>query len=253
MKTSALVLAGLLSAGAVAGGTVAVMRQPTAPSPQIVSSPTVPQEVEQSQESIAPNQTKPSASIEPTRPEKASPPAPKTSSETVREVKRCKVLMAIVKDDDPPLNVRAQPNTDAAIVGTLEEGMFVSVKQERDGWFEIAEPAGWIAKNKTASRCGQKVEQVEFGTGKSGAELSDEFLGTGSHQYKMKLDKGQKLTVKGEVGPMPAVIGPDGKYLVGMEDKPDAWSTELPSSGEYTLELDSNYRGYKYDFSVEVK
>ncbi len=253
MKTSALVLAGLLSAGAVAGGTVAVMRQPTDPSPQVVSPTTAPQVMEQGEESAAPNQATPSASIAPTRPEASSQPATTTSSETLREVERCKVLMAIVKDDNPPLNVRAQPNTDAAIVGTVEEGMFVSVKQERNGWFEIAEPAGWIAKSKTASRCGQKVEQVQFGTGKSGAELSDEFLGTGSHQYKMKLDKGQKLTVKGEVGPMPAVIGPDGKYLVGMEEKPDDWSTELPSSGEYTLELDSNYRGYKYDFSVEVK
>jgi hypothetical protein len=161
--------------------------------------------------------------------------------------------MAIVNDDNPPLNVRTQPNADAAVVSTLENGIFVNVKQEKDGWFEIAEPAGWIAKSKTANRCGEKVEQVQFGPGKSDTELADEFLGTGSHQYKMQLAKGQKLTIQGEVGPMPAVIAPDGRYLVSMDEKPRSWSTELPSSGEYTFELDSNFRGYKYDFSVEVK
>jgi hypothetical protein len=255
MKSAAYVIASLLGVGAVAGGTIALRQQPAPPpTPKAVSaSPQAP--------TIAALPNKTTETLTKITPTPIVPPATRatatpTSSEpgpAIRKVSSCKILMAIVKDDNPPLNVRAQPNPDGAIVGTVSDGTFVSVKQERDGWLEITEPAGWIAKTKTASQCGQKVEQVSFGAGQTSATLSDEFLGAGSHQYKLALGQGQTLTVKGEVGPMPAVIGPDGKYLVGMDEARGTWATELPSTGEYTLEMDSNFRGYKYDFSVDVQ
>lgn len=255
MKSTAMtVLASMLSIGAIAGGTVAVMQrsQPTTPAPIVnnikpQASPDtkpVPEPV-----AIVPKPELPASTQPETRPIAATKPNQKAQ----RTVEQCRVLMAIVKDNNPPLNVRAQPNTQAAIVGQLQDGTFVSVKQEADGWFQIAEPSGWIAKSKTASRCGEKTETVSFGTGESGTTISDEMLGTGSHRYKLQLSKGQTITVQGNVGPMPALVGPDGKHLIGMDQQSPKWSKELSSSGEYTLEMESNFRGYKYDFAVEVK
>lgn len=255
MKSAAYVIVSLLGVGAVAGGTVA-LRQPATVrpnvAPTIVSTtpptPTI---------AVLPDKpAEPTTKIRPIAAPATRATAAPTSSEpaqAIRKVSSCKILMAIVKDDNPPLNVRDQPSTAGAIVGTVTDGTFVSVKQEQSGWLEITEPQGWIAKTKTASQCGQKVEQVSFGAGQTSATLSDEFLGVGSHQYKLALGQGQTLTVKGEVGPMPAVIAPDGKYLVGMDEAKGTWATQLPSSGEYTFEMDSNFRGYKYDFSVDVK
>jgi Bacterial SH3 domain len=251
MKSAAYVIASLLSVGAVAGGTVALRQQPvTAPPMTKAVSP-------------APSAQPPTIAALPDKPAAIPPKITPTTRETIaptnsapsqpsRQVSSCKILMAIVKDSTP-LNVRDQPNLDGAIVGTVTDGTFVNVKQEQSGWLEIAAPAGWIAKSKTASQCGQKVEQVSFGSGQTSATLSDEFLGAGNHQYKLALGQGQTLTIKGSLGPMPAVIAPDGKYLVGLDEANGTWTTKLPSTGEYTVEMDSNFRGYKYDFSVDVQ
>jgi hypothetical protein len=254
MKSAGYVIAGLLGAGAVAGGTVA-LRQPTplaTPPPVTKAVSALPQAP-----TIAALPDKPA-----TAPTKITPVAPtitrtaaptnSTPSQPSRQVSSCKILMAIVKDDNPPLNVRAQPDVTSPIVGTVTDGTFVSVQQEQSGWLQIAQPAGWIAKSKTASQCGQKVEQVSFGAGQTSATLSDEFLGAGNHQYKLALSQGQTLTITGAVGPMPAVIAPNGKYLVGLDEASGTWATKLPSTGEYTLEMDSNFRGYKYEFTIDV-
>jgi hypothetical protein len=253
--TAVTVLASMLGIGAIAGGTVAVMQrsQPNTPAPleHNVQPPASTTPPPQKEIAIVPKPEAPQAETprHKTRPISTNKPNPKAQ----RIVERCRVLMAIVKDNNPPLNVRAQPNTQAAIVGQLQDGTFVSVKQEADGWFQIAEPSGWIATSKTASRCGEKTEVVSFSAGESGTTISDEMLGTGSHRYKFQLGKGQTLTVRGHTGPMPALVGPDGKHLIGMDQQSPTWSKELSSSGEYTLEMESNFRGYKYDFEVEVK
>jgi hypothetical protein len=241
MKSAGYVIAGLLGAGAVAGGTVA-LRQPTPlapPTPAVSAVSQPPQIAALPDKPVAPT-TRPSA------------PADPATEQPLRQVSSCKILMAIVKDDNPPLNVRAQPDVTSPIVGTVTDGTFVSVQQEQSGWLQIAQPAGWIAKSKTASQCGQKVEQVSFGAGQTSATLSDEFLGAGNHQYKLALSQGQTLTITGAVGPMPAVIAPNGKYLVGLDEASGTWATKLPSTGEYTLEMDSNFRGYKYEFTIDV-
>ncbi len=251
MKSAAYVIASLLSVGAVAGGTVALRQQPPTPPPTAKAVSAAPTS---QPPTIAALPDKPAAIPPKITPTTREPIAPTNSapSQPIRQVSSCKILMAIVKDSTP-LNVRDQPNLNGAIVGTVTDGTFVSVKQEQSGWLEISEPAGWIAKSKTASQCGQKVEQVRFGAGQTSATLSDEFLGAGNHQYKLALGQGQTLTIKGSVGPMPAVIAPDGKYLVGLDAANGTWTTQLPSTGEYTIELDSNFRGYKYDFAVDVQ
>jgi Bacterial SH3 domain len=250
MKSAAYVIASLLGVGAVAGGTVALRQQPATPplvTQAVTASPAAPP-------TIAALPDKTSTKITPTPPATRETIAPANSapSQPIRQVSSCKILMAIVKDSTP-LNVRDQPNLNGAIVGTVTDGTFVSVKQEQSGWLEISEPPGWIAKSKTASQCGQKVEQVSFSAGQPSATVSDEFLGVGSHRYQLALRQGQTLTIKGAVGPMPAVIAPDGKYLVGLDEANGTWATQLPSTGEYTLEMDSNFRGYKYDFAVDVR
>jgi hypothetical protein len=254
MKSAGYVIAGLLGAGAVAGGTVA-LRQPTplAPPTPAVSAVSQPPPIAVLPDKPAAPPTKitptPIAApvTQPVAPAAAAPGQP------LRQVSSCKILMAIVKDDNPPLNVRDQPNVTSAIVGTVTDGTFVTVQQEQSGWLQISEPAGWIAKSKTASQCGQKTEQVRFGAGQTSATLGAEFLGTGNHQYKLDLGKGQTLTVKGAVGPMPAIVAPDGTYLVGMDEARGTWATTLPSDGEYTFAMDSNFRGYKYEFTIDVQ
>jgi hypothetical protein len=244
-------LAGLLGAGALAGGTIALNQPPAAPPPKAISAtpapPTITALPDRSAAVPSPIVAKPQSA-----PATRVPPTASAPRQKPRQVTGCKILMAIVKDATP-LNVRAQPSLDGAIVGTVTDGTFVSVKQEQDGWLEISEPAGWIAKSKTASQCGQKIEQVRFDPGQTGTVLSDEFLGTGSHQYKLALSQGQTLTIKGAVGPMPAVIAPDGQYLLGLDEARGTWSAKLPSDGDYTLEMASNFRGYKYEFAVDVQ
>jgi hypothetical protein len=163
--------------------------------------------------------------------------------------------MALVNDPNPPLQVRSEPSVETGrVVGQLEDGVFVTVEREEQGWFKITIPLeGWIAKNRTVSTCGEKLETVRFAPGGDAAEIADEFVGTGSHQYRLQLDKGQTLSLKSEVGPLPSVQAPDGSYLTGMSEDRTTWSTQLPQSGEYTFEMESNYRGYKYDFVVQVK
>lgn len=161
--------------------------------------------------------------------------------------------MARVNDPNPPLNVRSSPNTDASskIVGQLQNGTYVSVEEEQSGWLRINEPAGWIAKSRTESNCNLKVERVELGRGQSSATISDRFIGTGSHEYRMNLTKGQRITLTGSKI-IPWVVAPNGKFL-NERDNESSWSGELPETGNYTLMLDSNYKGYAYSFTVKVQ
>jgi hypothetical protein len=163
--------------------------------------------------------------------------------------------MALVNDPNPPLKVRSEPNVETGrVVGELEDGVFVTVEREEQGWFQITIPVqGWIAKNRTISTCGEKMETVQFAPGGDAAEIADEFVGAGSHQYRLKLDKGQTLTLRSQAGPLPSVQAPDGSYLTGMIDDRTSWSTQLPQSGEYTFEMESNFRGYQYDFVLQVQ
>ena len=176
--------------------------------------------------------------------------------ESLRLVERCETTMAKINDPNPPANVRSQPSTagsstDSPIVGTLKNGMFVMIVDQRDDWFKISTPMkGWVAKKITLSGCNRKEERVKFAKNRKDTTIADEFIGSGSHIYKLYLLKGQTLTLNPQKGPRPRVIAPNGNVLVESFDESASWSGKLPESGNYQITLDSNFKGYNYAFEV---
>lgn len=165
--------------------------------------------------------------------------------------------MAKVNDPESLLNVRSSPNAASKdnIVGKLRNGAYVDVKDEQDGWFNITgETPGWIAKSRTESNCGEKIERVEFGKGQDSIQIADRFIGVGTHSYRLNLAKGQKLTVTSDRGGVfPRIIAPNGRDLVSSPDQQSPWTSELAETGDYKFELESNYKGYQYAFSVQAR
>ena len=176
--------------------------------------------------------------------------------ESLRLVERCETTMGKINDPNPPANVRSQPTTagsspDSPIVGTLKNGMFVMIVDQRDDWFKISTPMkGWVAKKITLSGCNRKEERVKFAKNRKDTTIADEFIGSGSHVYTLYLLKGQTLTLNPQKGPRPTVIAPNGKVLVESFDESASWSGKLPESGNYQITLDSNFKGYGYSFEV---
>lgn len=176
--------------------------------------------------------------------------------ESLRLVERCETTMGKINDPNPPANVRSQPITagsspDSPIVGTLKNGMFVMIVDQRDDWFKISTPIkGWVAKKITLSGCNRKEERVKFAKNRKDTTIADEFIGSGSHIYQLYLLKGQTLTLNPQKGPRPTVIAPNGKVLVESFDESTSWSGKLPQSGNYQITLDSNFKGYNYSFEV---
>ncbi|MCY7273891.1 MAG: SH3 domain-containing protein [Phormidesmis sp. CAN_BIN44] len=258
MDTKAiLIAAGLTGVAAVTGVTSAVMQSQNSQPPStgapttIVSKPTdklnpVPTATPGS------SQAPVSDPVKPTDPLPSKPQEPEAAS---RKVESCKVTMAKIADANPPLNVRSNPTiAPNNIVGTLKNGTFVTVTKELDGWFAIATPIkGWIAQNQTDSGCNDKTERVSFGAGGNSVMIAERFVGTGSHRYRFNLGKGQTLSVRSDQRTLPRVVAPNGKDLFNADDRQTSWTGELATTGDYTLELDSNYKGYKYSFSVQVK
>lgn len=179
------------------------------------------------------------------------------ASPPLRQVESCVVQMAMVKDPNPPLNVRSGPSTSSQVISQVTNGTPVSVIAEQDGWFKIKSPVnGWVAKNRTDHTCNEKVEQLRLGAVNSTVDISDRFVGTGSHQYRVQGTKGQTLTITRQEGAFPVVTAPNGTVLVGdrpSDEQRDSWSLELPETGNYTLELVSNFRGYPYTFEVKLR
>lgn len=203
----------------------------------------------------------PSNSVKPTNPATPTPSILPVSPEetrtaTTREVQSCKVTMAIVNDPEPPINVRSAPTTDKAnVIGQLKNGTFLTVTKEQDSWFQISAPLkGWVAKSRTTSSCNQKVERVRLGAGENSVSITDRFIGTGSHRYLFTVNSGQRLTITRNDGPFPAIVSPSGKFLIGNPDENrTSWSEVLSEPGDYTVMLDSNYKGYPYSFVVEIQ
>jgi hypothetical protein len=258
MDTKAiLIAAGLTGVAAVAGVTSAVMQSQN-PQPLPMVAPTTIVSKPTDKPNPVPTATPGSSQapvsdpVKPTDPLPSKPQEPEAAS---RKVESCKVTMAKIADANPPLNVRSNPTiAPDNVVGTLKNGTFVTVTKELDGWFAIATPIkGWIAQSQTDSGCNEKTERVSFGTGGNSVTIAERFVGTGSHRYRFNLGKGQTLSVRSDRGTLPMILAPNGKELRGLDDRQTSWSGELATTGDYTLELDSNYKGYKYSFSVQVK
>ncbi|GAP97281.1 SH3 domain-containing protein [Leptolyngbya sp. NIES-2104] len=196
----------------------------------------------------------------------SSPEVPQaTVKKDSRTVEKCVIRMVKVNDPESPLNVRSTPNADSKenIVGQLKNGTFVDVQAEENGWFKISgETPGWIARSRTEHSCNERVERIELGQGS--IEIRDRFIGGGIHSYRFKFDKGQRITVTSSSGQLPlsqrqrgsifpVIIAPDGKAIVGSPDQPSPWTGELPETGEYTFQFESNFKGYAYTFSIDAR
>ncbi|MEG5048467.1 SH3 domain-containing protein [Microcoleus sp. B4-C1] len=168
----------------------------------------------------------------------------------------CKISMAVVSDPNPPLNVRSIPQVRGSnIVGKLKNNTFVSVAEEQNGWLRITDPPGWIAKNRTESSCSNVNQQINFRPGGDEAIIKGRIIGGGTHSYQIRARKGQTMTVRSRKDVFPQIITPRGKLLAGdpYQGNETEWTGKMPVTGNYTLQLDSNFRGYEYEFSVKLR
>ncbi len=177
----------------------------------------------------------------------------------------CKITMARVLDPDPPLNLRSSPEVKPDnIVGKLDNGIFLQVMTEKGGWFQVTTTGssasdsgdlGWVSKKQTEYSCNQKVAVVALQPGGSPVTISDRFIGTGSHMYQVMMHKGQTLVLTAKSDPSPYVMDTTGKVIAGNEKEgiDGTWSGSLPADGQYTIALESSFRGYPYSFSLQLK
>ncbi|MEG4839242.1 SH3 domain-containing protein [Microcoleus sp. B9-D4] len=168
----------------------------------------------------------------------------------------CKISQAVVSDPNPPLNVRSIPQVRGSnIVGKLKNNTFVSVAEEQNGWLRITDPPGWIAKNRTESSCSNVTQQINFRPGGDEAIVKGRIIGGGTHSYRIRARKGQTMTVRSRKDVFPQIITPRGKLLAGdpYQGNETEWTGKVPVTGNYTLQLDSNFRGYEYEFSVKLR
>ncbi len=263
-KTAAIVLGGGAAVAALAGVTYAFL-QPPAPNPPAVVTSASPNPSPQ-ETPVSPPVASPPGSAKPAQSLTASPTVPKPeattqpageSAQPIRKVESCVVKMALVDSPSPPANVRSAPQVAAGnVVGQVKNGTFLAVTDVQGDWFKISTPtSGWISKGQTQSGCNQKVEQVSFAPNTDKFTISDRFIGAGTHRYRLNLGKGQTMTLQATKGPLPLLMGPEGKTIGGgdMHSDKTTWTGELPVTGDYTIQLESNYKGYKYAFQVQVK
>lgn len=257
-NASVLAVAGALSLAALAGLTVACAQSSvtepsgTSPSAAPIASPT-----NQPSPSSSPAASTPAATTQKQTTEQTTKTTPNSSPNANRTIESCVVKMALVNDPNPPLNVRSTPATGGEnVVGQLKNNTLVTVADDQNGWLQIKTPLkGWISKAQTTHSCNQKVERLNLSADNAAIPIADRFVGTGSHRYIFPATKGQSLTITHDRGPFPIIIAPDGSILLGHEkdDKRTTWSGELAQTGDYALELESNFRGYRYGFSMQVK
>jgi Bacterial SH3 domain len=277
----ALIIASLTGLAAIAGGTLAISQPPTSDPIAVSSTQTSTQKPEpttskpviskattanpdgrspatQDSETVKPETQQPTEPIK-KQPDKKQPdqsePEP-TGTQASRTVESCEITMARIDDPNSPINIRSKPNTKTpdTIVGTAKNGTYVSVLEEQDGWFKISTPQkGWIAKRLTVHGCNTKSERINFGRNETATVLRDEFIGTGTHDYRLRLLKGQKLRVFAQKGPLPTILAPDGHPLHTLSDEGSVWSGTLTTTGDYNVIFESNFKGYKYAAEIEAK
>ncbi len=275
IKKPSVIIGSLVALGAI-GGTTIAMLQPSpsidsrsgtgkipegagaivsqSSSPQVSAKRSTPPSSDPTAEPLT--SAEPSTTTDSSTSDKDGSTGSTAAPESLRLVEHCETTMGKINDPNPPANVRSQPITagsspDSPIVGTLKNGMFVMIVDQRDDWFKISTPMkGWVAKKITLSGCNRKEERVKFAKNRKDTTIADEFIGSGSHSYQLYLLKGQTLTLNPQKGPRPTVIAPNGKVLVESFDESTSWSGKLPQSGNYQITLDSNFKGYNYSFEV---
>ncbi|MGE5657332.1 MAG: SH3 domain-containing protein [Actinomycetota bacterium] len=270
-KPSQLIIAGLVGLATGIGVACATIesRSPQPSEPPVTASP-APQPVASHPVSIIPanlpsSPTPQSSSISPTPQSSSTPVSQATPSPTQQEPitieppnSGCKISMAVVVDPNPPLNVRSAPKVaDSNVVGQLKNDTFVAVAEEQDGWLRITDPvAGWIAKNRTNSSCSLVKQAIDFVPGSHEALVKGRIIGGGSHTYLIRANQGQTLTVINHKQVFPIILTPEGKLLgtdPNVAVNKTEWTGQVPANGDYALQLDSNYKGFEYEFLVQLK
>ncbi len=241
VKPIHLVAAGLTTIAAVTGAAIAFLDKPSPqqPAASVTQTPTTP----------PPAAPKVEAPTSGSVPEVSPQPVP-TKTQRPMADDRCSVTMAKVMDPDPPLNVRSSPDSSAPnITGQLNNGVYVTIEAETSEWYKITSPqSGWIAKSKTKHGCSQRAERLA-----ANSTVTGEFIGTGDHIYIVNLKSGQTLTLNPTQGPRPGLMDPGGKMIQEMEDDRSPLIIPIKASGDYRIDLASQYKGYTYEFTVEVK
>ena len=270
-------LAGLATAVGVASATIQQSRSPqlaNSPVAESVASPISPIALAPTNNGESEQPEPLQATISPTASEESAPePAktpvvqaslvagvPKSKNEPVVVTppnSGCRIVQAVVNDPNPPLNVRSHPRVaDSKIVGKLKNNSFVTIAQEENGWLRITDPvAGWIAKNRTESSCAKVTQEINFLPGGDEAIVKGRIIGGGSHSYRIRAAKNQTMTVKNRKGVFPLILAQSGKSLMGDKytGNENGWTGKMPVTGNYTFELDSNFRGFEYEFSVKLR
>lgn len=96
------------------------------------------------------------------------------------------------------------------------------------------------------------TERVNFQAGATGTTLSNSLRGNKSKRYLLECNSGQSMTVKVQEGQVSAdIIAPNGEK-VGTVGSTGQWQGQLPSSGDYTIEI-SGDRQANYGVKIEVK
>lgn len=241
----------MLVAGGVGGVMVALRSQPqnNLPSSQA--------QISESSSIKTPSQTNPNTSSPLSTPPATVPTTPTPTS--LPTTQGCKITQAVVADPDPPLNVRSSPGvTNNNQVTTLNKGTWLSVVGEENGWFKITEPVvGWVSKIRTKSSCSEVTKRIQFPKNGISALVKGKIIGGGNHQYILGAAAGQTMTIEklNADSVLPTIVSPSGllagdSYTDGNRTK---WVGQLPFSGDYYLEMNSNFQGFKYNFLVKIR
>ncbi|MGL5509443.1 MAG: SH3 domain-containing protein, partial [Microcoleaceae cyanobacterium] len=162
---------------------------PTLPSAKPIEQP-IPTNIQSPQPVIAPADI---PAVKPPSPDKLSEPV--ESKNTIQPNKNdqaegkldpptvCEINTVKVKDPNPPLNIRSAPNTTSSeVLAKADNGQYLSVKGEQNGWLKIAynygEPIeGWVAKNRTESSCNLKEQHITLPSAGGNINISDRIIG----------------------------------------------------------------------------
>ena len=185
------------------------------------------------------------------------PTLPASTNQLVT-LERCVVKMVQATDPNPPLSIRDQPSPTATVIGEVANAQFLDVVNQQGDWFAVTSPTqGWVPKGLTNYSCNTKLAKIQAIPNGQSAGVLGRFIGTGTHVYKLSLEKGQELTITGRSGSgqMPTLMSPSQAVLFAgpKTGEADLWSGKLGETGEYQLVLDSNFQGYSYAFNLDVK
>ncbi len=96
------------------------------------------------------------------------------------------------------------------------------------------------------------TERVSFEPGATGTTLSNSLPDNKSKRYLLGCNSGQSMTIKVQEGAVSvAIIAPNGEK-VGTANSTSQWQGQLPSGGDYTIEISGNNKA-NYGVKIEVK